>query len=384
MTRAAVALTTCIRGVLTKRIAVDRCRYVRPLALNDRDCGEQRRLRIRCLGEVCWGRKGTRGVVLTLRKYCGFKTPFQLMLKELANTPKFAPRSALPQNSAGGDPSAIDAPAMSAYCFAICSRRQDPMEPLITVIIPTRDRLAELARAIASVRAQNEPAWELLVVDDGNGSSVELVERICDPRIAAFPNAGCGLVDARNTAIVWAKGALIAWLDDDDWWDDPAHLSLVAAAGAEGDAVLFRGGWLVSGDGSRSVFDWDATADSLRSNNTVLTSSIAYPRVAHRRVGLLDRELGGYCDWDVLLRLVDAGYTLRRVGELAVCYSVKSASSSAQPATEERHARFELLKRRHRLTAEIGNHTTMDAALRARSANVLGGDRRHQPAPIFS
>jgi glycosyltransferase involved in cell wall biosynthesis len=238
------------------------------------------------------------------------------------------------------------------------------MNPLVSILVPTHDRPAELARAIASVRAQDEPAWELLVVDDGNISGIELVARFGDPRVVAFPNAGRDQVDARNTAIVRARGRLLAWLDDDDWWDDPTHLSLVTAAAAVGESVLFRGGWLVGGDGSRSVFDWDATAESLRANNTVLTSSIVYPRAAHRQIGLLDSELGGYWDWDVLLRLVGAGHALRRIEGLGVCYSVDAGGCSAWPATEERRARFELLKARHGLTAKIANHEIMDEILR--------------------
>jgi glycosyltransferase involved in cell wall biosynthesis len=239
------------------------------------------------------------------------------------------------------------------------------MEPFISVIIPTHGRSMELARAIASVQAQNELGWEILVVEDGDGRSMDLVAGLGDPRVNAFVNAGRGVVDARNTAIVRARGALLAWLDDDDWWEDRSHLSHVAAAGAAGDAALFRGGWLVRADGSRSVFDWDATPESLRANNTVLTSSIVYPRAAHRRLGLLDRSLGGYCDWDFLLRLVGAGYPLRRIAGLGVCYYVNADRESARPATEERRACFELLKVRHGLTAEIANHATMDATLRS-------------------
>ncbi|HXG47062.1 MAG TPA: glycosyltransferase, partial [Methylomirabilota bacterium] len=41
--------------------------------------------------------------------------------------------------------------------------------PLVSVIIPTFDRLGQLVEAIASVRAQTYPAWELIVVDDGSG-----------------------------------------------------------------------------------------------------------------------------------------------------------------------------------------------------------------------
>ena len=41
-------------------------------------------------------------------------------------------------------------------------------EPLISVVLPTRDRQPLLQRAIGSVLAQCYPNWELLVADDGS------------------------------------------------------------------------------------------------------------------------------------------------------------------------------------------------------------------------
>ena len=38
--------------------------------------------------------------------------------------------------------------------------------PLVTVIIPTYNRLALLLEAIDSVRSQTLPFWELVIVDD--------------------------------------------------------------------------------------------------------------------------------------------------------------------------------------------------------------------------
>ena len=58
-------------------------------------------------------------------------------------------------------------------------------------------------------------------------AGIELAQRLGDPRIRAVPSPGTGQVDARNAAICLARGLMICWLDDDDWWDDPAHLSIL-------------------------------------------------------------------------------------------------------------------------------------------------------------
>jgi glycosyltransferase involved in cell wall biosynthesis len=41
--------------------------------------------------------------------------------------------------------------------------------PLVTVVIPSFDRLPLLRHAVASMVAQTYPAWELVVADDGSG-----------------------------------------------------------------------------------------------------------------------------------------------------------------------------------------------------------------------
>ena len=44
--------------------------------------------------------------------------------------------------------------------------------PRCTVILPTRNRAATLPRAVASVTAQNEPDFELIVIDEAKQGQV--------------------------------------------------------------------------------------------------------------------------------------------------------------------------------------------------------------------
>ena len=224
------------------------------------------------------------------------------------------------------------------------------------MITPTLGR-ETLKRTLASLVAQSEAGWEALVVDDGGGGGIEIAESFGDERIRAFANPGRGQVDARNAAIAAARGELVCWLDDDDWWEDADHLARLVECAA-GDVFLYRGGFVVyeREAGRREAFDLVATCRSLRTNNTVLTSSLAYPRAVHERLGPLDADLGGYCDWDLLLRLCDAGFEPRKVPGLGVCYSVHDANASREYAAPARKRSFEAFAGKHGLTAKIANH----------------------------
>ena len=56
--------------------------------------------------------------------------------------------------------------------------------PRCTVILPTYNRVATLPRAVASVIAQNEPDFELIIIDDGSTDKTrEWLSKLDDPRI---------------------------------------------------------------------------------------------------------------------------------------------------------------------------------------------------------
>jgi pterin-4a-carbinolamine dehydratase len=227
-----------------------------------------------------------------------------------------------------------------------------------SIITPTRGRPAALERTLRSLQAQDSPDWEALVVDDGDGEGVELAASLGDPRIRATRATGTGQVDARNAGIVLAAGEMVCWLDDDDWWDDPHHLSLLRdAVATHPGSFYFRGGWIVrDADGSREAFDLAATPETLQRDNTILTSSLAYPRALHRRLGLLDRELGGYCDWDFMLRMCEAGVHPQKLPGLGIAYAIHASNVSTAYDAPQRRRGFERFKAKHALEIQIANH----------------------------
>jgi glycosyltransferase involved in cell wall biosynthesis len=246
-----------------------------------------------------------------------------------------------------------------------------------SVVMPTCNRPAMLARALGSVLAQDFPDWEAIVVDDGDGSGREFALGLGDPRVRTIPCPGRGQVDARSAAIDLARGRYVCWLDDDDWWEDGGHLSLLRATTAAGaPGFCFRGGWIVferGGDAEREVFDLEATEQTLLKDNTVLTSSLAYPRDVHARIGPLDRSLAGYCDWDLMLRMCAAGLAPIKLPGLGVCYSVREDNVSREYDAPERLLAFRRFAAKHDLDVVISNHVRMHRALAAPAGSEASG-----------
>ncbi len=101
------------------------------------------------------------------------------------------------------------------------------MSPRVSVVLPTRDRLEKLRRALAAVHGQTFRDFEVWIVDDGskdgtaqylrNGRLREDYPGI--PAVRVLFNDRCvGAAAARNQAMDRARGEIIAFLDDDDVW----------------------------------------------------------------------------------------------------------------------------------------------------------------------
>ena len=110
------------------------------------------------------------------------------------------------------------------------SRRADlgaAAMPRFSVIIPTFRRPTMLREAVASVLAQTQTDLEVIVVDDAGG---EVGELPADPRVRVVERSvGGGPGAAINTGVGVARGDLLAFLDDDDWFD-PRRLELAVRA----------------------------------------------------------------------------------------------------------------------------------------------------------
>jgi len=191
--------------------------------------------------------------------------------------------------------------------------------PLVSVIVRTKDRPDFLKRALKSIADQNYRPLEVVLVNDG-GSGLDIDELgsllIDIPLNYIRLESNRGRAFAGNTGIKNAKGEYICFLDDDDEYY-PEHIStLVSVATQSGykiayaDAVKVRRGFdAVTGqieEQELEIFSsYDFSYIDLITENYVPLTTILFTRRILLESGCFDEEFELYEDWDLLLRITD-------------------------------------------------------------------------------
>lgn len=179
------------------------------------------------------------------------------------------------------------------------------MKPCISVIIPAFNAARYLDEAIASVRFQDYPSLEILVVDDGSTDDTALVAaRHADVALVRQPNRGPAA--ARNRGLQAASGMYIAFLDADDLWAPAMLPRLLAQFQAQPETEIVQG--LIQR--LRAVPQVDGAVEFQPEFNPypfVNLGSGLYRRAVFDRVGLFDESLPDNEDTDWMIRAWECG-----------------------------------------------------------------------------
>lgn len=224
---------------------------------------------------------------------------------------------------------ALTAPLLAAYRYGLRPRPRvvasdaqtrtgpeahpDPESwPTVTAVVPTHDRPEMMRRAVASVVAQDYPGRiETIVVFDKADPDLTLCTD--DPRrpVTVVANDRTpGLAGARNTGILAARSDLVAFLDDDDWWESDKLTRQYRALAAEPGSVFATTAMAIDYEGSTIVRRAGKSRvthpDLVRSRLAMLHSSSFLGRrdAFLGAIGLVDETIPRSMaeDWDILLR----------------------------------------------------------------------------------
>ena len=185
--------------------------------------------------------------------------------------------------------------------------------PKVSVIIPTCNRCAYLARAIKSVLAQTYTDFEIIVVDDASTDDTrEVVAQFKGNPIKYIRHKeNKGGAAARNTGIVNSQSEYIAFLDDDDEWLQTKLGLQVALLGSSSAkvGVIYTGNQTIDRAIQkvhaikRPTQRGDLAVALLRNNPVGPTSSTLIRRKCFEEIELFDEALPSFQDYDLWIRI---------------------------------------------------------------------------------
>jgi len=180
--------------------------------------------------------------------------------------------------------------------------------PLVSVVMPVRNRPGIVEHALASVAAQSLDSWELLVVDDGStDDTLSTLHRWAarDPRIRVLPREHGGVCAARNHGLAEARGRYVAFLDSDNTWRPDFLRLAVAAMHGEGHRAAYAG-MALSDDAKpdeRRYRAFRGGRDHLMVLNHVDLNVLLVERSVLAESGGFDEGLRRWVDHDFALRV---------------------------------------------------------------------------------
>jgi glycosyltransferase involved in cell wall biosynthesis len=202
-----------------------------------------------------------------------------------------------------------------------------------SVVIPAYNAEATLRSTVASVLAQSDQDFEIVIVDDGSKDDtlkvmLDLAAMDWRIRIVSKPNAGVSAT--RNFGAQLAKGELLAFLDADDQWHSEklaCHRAfhdvdpLLVASFAKVEFAPDRNGELAQGRSYSNVpADYLDSGDVLVENAVCTTSNLVIDRAAFLELGGFDETMRYAEDQELLARLIGDGGLVRGIDQSLVRY----------------------------------------------------------------
>jgi GT2 family glycosyltransferase len=245
----------------------------------------------------------------------------------------------------------------------------------LSILIPTRNRLPYLVKALASARVQREIQIEILVSDDGStDGTLEMLHELVqlDPRVRLLPpNPIPGIFQNVTHLIGYAQGELYTILGDDDLLD-PDFGMLVSRPLVDDREVIaaFTDHRVI--DASGRILSRASAASSRRFGRkglaagrlqdpmrTALDNGIWLGFTVYRRATFqhepFDLACGPAADWDLSIRAARAGPVVYVPGPLA-SYRDHSGTASRRSRLDASVGAVRVLEKHHFDTPHLERH----------------------------
>jgi glycosyltransferase involved in cell wall biosynthesis len=183
---------------------------------------------------------------------------------------------------------------------------------LVSVVMPVHGSAPFFEEAVESVRNQDFPDWELLLILDRPDDELQMRARKLsdiDSRVKVLESTGVGIVDALNFGLKKAMGELIARIDSDDKMK-PNRLGIQTQFLKDNEEISCVGSQMIMIDVDDVVIgktDYPRHHSEIQ-RHLMFQNCIGHPAVMYRKTEVM--EIGGYRnalsgaeDYDLWFRL---------------------------------------------------------------------------------
>ena len=180
------------------------------------------------------------------------------------------------------------------------------MEPLVSVIIPTKNSEVTIEKCLQSIKTQTYPNIEIIVV---NSSSRDKTKNIAEDYGVTVIEIDAKRSEARNSGAEKTRGSLVLFVDSDMELDSSVINECIRKIAEGYDGVIIpeisfgEGFWARCKALEKTCYIGDDTIEAAR----------FFKRSVLESVGGYDKELEAGEDWDLNQRISKAGYRIGRI-----------------------------------------------------------------------
>jgi glycosyltransferase involved in cell wall biosynthesis len=190
------------------------------------------------------------------------------------------------------------------------------VDPIVTIVIPAFNRATFIKDALLSIQQQSYQNWECIVVDDfSTDNTMDIVQKMIegDNRFRVIRNQRKkGAQGARNTGIINAKAAWIAFNDSDDEWVSfklERQVQIIKDNHFDPSLVIHTD-CIVKDNSSNTEYVWNIPEVEgekpfkiLLKNPSPMFQGLVTSQQALKNINYLDEDILSYQEWDTTISL---------------------------------------------------------------------------------
>jgi len=207
--------------------------------------------------------------------------------------------------------------------------------PLIRIVIPSFNQGRFIAKTIHSILKQTYSNLEVVVMDGGSSDeTLSVLSKIDDPRFYWSSQSDKGQSDAIIKGFEYGAGNFDYWnwLGSDDLYAAPDSLEkMVAMITREGCDLFFGGGEYV--DENEMVIgryrSKPTDLETIYEGCDVCQPSVLIKKSAYLKTAGIDRKLKSIMDYDLWIKLLEAGVRPCSSSEIYTYYRIHTRSKTS-------------------------------------------------------